>query len=137
MQGPKGDPGVQGPKGDPGLDGLGVDDLEMEYDGFRTFVFRWSAGERKVERSFSVPTMIDRGVWSEGTYEAGDVVSYGGSMFVAKLTTDKKPETDDWRMCVKRGRDGRNGKDGKDGPAGPQGPRGHDLTQLGPDGRKW
>jgi hypothetical protein len=52
------------------------------------------------------------------TYEAGDIVTLGGSMWIAKERTFAKPDehTDGartWTLCVKRGREGRPGKDGK------------------------
>jgi chromatin segregation and condensation protein Rec8/ScpA/Scc1 (kleisin family) len=61
------------------------------------------------------PTMQYRDVWSaDTTYQAGDVVSYGGSMWIAKsVSTAVRPNsggTDLWRLCVK------HGKDGKDAP---------------------
>jgi polyribonucleotide nucleotidyltransferase len=58
--------------------------------------------------------LIDRGVWKAGQFETGDVVSQGGSLWIAQRTTDKQPGHDnsDWRLSVKRGRDGKDGKPG-------------------------
>lgn len=68
-----------------------------------------------------LPVMLDRGVYKQGmSAQAGDCVSFGGSLWVAQRDTDAKPGTDDsgWRLAVKKGRDGRDGTDGKDGRDG-------------------
>jgi chitodextrinase len=110
----------------------------MDYDGRRKFTLQWSNGERNIEKSFIFPIPIYCGVWESGkVYEQHDVVTYAGSAFEAKCKTTKKPETDEWQLMVKRGLAGSNGRDGKPGEPGPPGPNGRDLTQLGPDGKKW
>jgi integrin beta 3 len=124
--GEKGDPGPMGEKGDPGpmgekgasgqdgIDGLGFDDLRLEYDGERGLRLVFERGEEVREHRFTVPALIDRGVWKAGQFETGDVVSQGGSLWIAQRTTDKQPGHDnsDWRLSVKRGRDGKDGKPG-------------------------
>lgn len=115
VQGEKGIDGLNGKDGRDGIDGkdgLGVSDLDVAYDGERTFTFRWSNGERKEERAFVVPMVIDRGVFkAETQYRKGDAVTFGGSIFIAQRDTDARPETsDDWRLGVKRGRDGKDGR---------------------------
>lgn len=127
-----GKPGLDGKDGAPGLngkDGLGFDDIQVEHDGERGFKFIFIRGDQRKEfGSFIVPSMIYRGVWTEGDYREGDVVTWAGSMFVAIGDTKTKPETKDsaWRLAVKRGKDGVNGKDGKPGDRGAEGPRGRD-----------
>ena len=63
------------------------------------------------EKSFHIPSTIDKGVYSENkTYEQGDGVTYGGSYWIAQQETKSKPGTDNtFRLAVKAGR---NGKDG-------------------------
>lgn len=99
---------VVGKDGGDGLPGLGFDDLEITYDGRRTFGFRLARGERVKEYPFKVPLMLDAGVFRDGeTYEQGDCVSLGGSMWLAQKDTTEKPGTGDgWRMGIKRGRNG-------------------------------
>jgi hypothetical protein len=57
---------------------------------------------------------IDRGVWREGMYQTGDVVTWGGSSFVAQRETTEKPDplnaNTGWRLIAKRGRDGDRSK---------------------------
>jgi Collagen triple helix repeat (20 copies) len=138
VPGAAGKDGAPGKDGQNGQDGLGVKDFEVIYDGRRKFTLRWVNGERVAETSFALPIPIYCGVWETGkTYEANDSVTHGGNTFIARCATEKRPLTDDWRLWVKRGGDGANGKDGKQGPPGPSGRAGMDLTQIGPDGRKW
>ncbi len=139
--GPRGEAGcdgVNGINGKDGTDGAGFDDWKIEYDGIRTLTFQCGSGERVKTQTVVLPILIDRGVWQQQTYVPGDVVTRSGSIYIAQVDTETRPgESKDWRLAVKHGRDGKDGKDGKDGPPGPEGPRGKDLTQLGPDGRKW
>lgn len=79
----------------------------------------------EVVKRFRVPGLVDRGVYKAGeTYQRGDAVSWGGSLFIAQTATTAQPETADWRLAVKRGRDGREGKQGPQGPQGAQGEKG-------------
>lgn len=137
--GPPGPAGTPGKDGVPGKDGLGVGDLDVAYDGERSFTLRWTAGDRVVERSFTVPVVLDRGVFTAGkSYVPGDAVSYQGSVWIAQGETGDQPgTTKSWRLAVKHGRDGRNGKDGDRGPEGPAGRNGLDLTQVDDGGKKW
>jgi integrin beta 3 len=123
-----------------GVDGMGFDDLDVLYDGERTFTFRLQRRDRVKEKSFKVPMLLERGVFSVGkNYEQGDVVSWGGAGWVALADTSSKPGegSPDWRLFVKKGRDGKDGKDGEKGDKGDPGRPGRDLTQMGSDGSKW
>jgi len=100
--------GRDGKDGAPGADGVGFDDLTFEYDGERTITLKFVKGEQVKDFSVKVPMMIYRGIFSESKeYEAGDCVTWGGSVWVAQRKTTAKPETnDDWKLAVKRGKDG-------------------------------
>lgn len=121
----------------------GIDDIALELgaDG-RTLgvAIRYTDG-RVVQKSVRVPAMIDRGIWKDGPFDAGDVTTWDGSQWTAQRTTlpGEKPGDDSgaWRLCVKRGRDGRDGLKGEKGERGAEGRAGKDLTQLGADGAKW
>jgi hypothetical protein len=127
--GQPGVPGRWGEKGADGLDGLGFDDFDVQHDGERGFTFVISRGERKKTFGpFSVPMPIYRGVFEDGkTYHAQDEVTFGGHVWLAKMTTTAKPDehTPDgkraWLLVVRRGRDGKAGPEGKPGPQGPRG----------------
>jgi len=135
--GPKGDvgePGAQGylgergEKGDPGRDGRDASDLTILFkhideqiavaiatvfkaasitspDSGRTLVAEF--GDKAHEIKTGIP--LDRGVWKDsGIYVAGDSVSHGNSLFIAKTQTTTKPPSDDWRLSVRAGRDGKD-----------------------------
>jgi len=77
----------------------------------RTFVFSalTTSGASFVQE---VPTalVIYRDVFVSGrTYDEGDAVTWGGSTWIARKTTDTTPgDGNDWRLAVKRGRDGKD-----------------------------
>lgn len=91
----------------------GVAALEVRQDEAdpRAFVaeFRLS-GLAPITRSISVPVMIYRGVWREGSHEPGDVVTWAGSSWHCEKVTEEKPggPGGEWRLMVKRGADGRD-----------------------------
>jgi integrin beta 3 len=141
-KGEKGDPGedgINGQDGINGVDGFGFDDLDMSYDGERTFALRFMQGDRCKAFHFRVPVLIYRGAWRAGDYERGDTVTYGGSLWHCNVTTAEKPDegVEAWTRAVRRGRDGKNGDKGDKGEPGVQGRAGRDLTQMAPDGSKW
>ncbi len=135
--GEKGERGIEGKQGligPAGRDGFGFDDMDVLYDGKRTFTLKWSKGEHVVTKSFRMPVTIDAGVWKEGIeYQAGDSVTFRGHIWVAQKDTSVQPDTSptDWRMQMRKPRDGRDGKsgdrgpEGKKGDQGPSGPRGY------------
>jgi hypothetical protein len=93
-------------------DGMGFDDLTMEYDGERTFKFVMIRGTDRREHTFTMPVILDRGVYSDGkAYAQGDFVTWAGSTWVAQTAdaTEKPGTGKQWRLAVKRGS---NGKDG-------------------------
>lgn len=100
---------IEGPRG---ADGLGFDDLEVIRDGERGFKFIFTRGDAVKEFAFTLPVVLDRGVYKDGTeYEAGDGVTSGGSFWIAQGATKDRPGTSDaWRLSVKKGRDGKDGE---------------------------
>lgn len=101
---------------------VGVASMSAEFKSDRELecVIELSDGTRRTTGK-SFPVMLDRGVYKQGMKaQAGDCVSFGGSLWVAQRDTDAKPGTDDsgWRLAVKKGRDGKDGTDGKDGRDG-------------------
>lgn len=110
IDGVRGMDGTNGSDGKNGADGFGFDDLELVFDGERELGFSFVKGERVRDFSIQLCSMIYRGVWREGTYQRGDTVTWGGSMFVADRETTDKPETADsgWKLATKRGRDGKS-----------------------------
>lgn len=123
VQGPPGLEGKQGIQGEqgigrdgqPGRDGFTFDDFEpiddeKEY-GFRLKQNGAVLGERRWAKPVANVADIYKGIWKEGEFTRGQLVTQGGSLFLAQRDTSDKPETSDaWKLIVKRGRDGRDFK---------------------------
>lgn len=141
LEGKSGSDGLDGKPGRDGVDGLGFDDLDLIYDGAKGFTFKWSRGDKVVERHFTVPVVTYRGTFKSGEeYTPGDMVTWGGSVWHCDEPTAAKPDSVDqksWTLAVKRGQNGKDGSDGQRGMDGKTGAPGRDLTQMGPDGSKW
>jgi hypothetical protein len=107
LAGNQGEKGKDGRDGVDGKDGLGFEDLKVDYDGERRFALQFLRGAEVKEFAFTLPLVLDRGVWREGHYEKGDAVTWGGSTWIAQRDTDAKPDAADgsWRLSVKKGRD--------------------------------
>jgi integrin beta 3 len=119
--------GKDGKDGEPGPPGLGFEDLDAKLgpDG-RTLVLSLTRGDLTQSFELPLPTLVYRGVFSEkraGGYEAGDVVTWGGSAYVCTEPTKEKPETREgdaaWKLAVKRGRDGKDFAGPSERKAGP------------------
>lgn len=123
-RGEKGEPGEQGPQGIAGERGEKGD--------------RGDPGEQGPEGTpgiISAEALADvfKDVWREGEYDRGQIVQWGGSIWLSLEKTSAKPGdgTGGWKLIVKHGRDGKPGKDGapgiegKKGDRGDQGPRGY------------
>lgn len=137
--GKDGAPGEKGTDGRDGADGVGFDDMVVEHDGERTIALRFIRGEEIKEFAFSIPVVLDRGVYkADKEYSQGDAVTWGGSLWIAQTAAKGKPgESDGWRLAVKKGRDGRDGKDGDRGIPGIKGDPGRDLTHVMPNGERY
>lgn len=88
----------------------GLAEQSVEQKGERDFVLRSvdTAG-RVVEKVLSVPVMIYRGVWREGSYQKGDTCTWAGSLWHCDEPTSEKPGMGKgWRLAVKRGADGKD-----------------------------
>jgi hypothetical protein len=104
--------------GQDGRDGLGFDDLDLEYDGERTVTLKFAAGDRQKSWPIEFPVPLWKGYWRDGLLvKAGCAVSHGGHFWIAKRDTRAKPSydaRDDWALAVQKGRDGKDGRDGID-----------------------
>lgn len=93
--------------GKDGRDGLSPDDFEVKIDG-RILTFALRCGEHVVTRELKVPWPLDKGIYRSGSsYEQGDTVTFGGSVWIALKDTRESPPSDSWRLCVKKGKDGK------------------------------
>lgn len=74
-----------------------------------TITSQLSDGELETQ-TIAIPVVLDRGPYADGkSYEQGDAVTYGGSMWIAqKAAPTGRPGdegSDGWRLAVRRGRD--------------------------------
>jgi hypothetical protein len=88
---------------------VGHGNTRMEKTGPRTMrvVHTDCRGIETVDE-YKFPAMIYRGLWKEDeTYNAGDVVTRSGAMWHCnKDNPEGKPgDSEDWQLCVKKGRD--------------------------------
>jgi hypothetical protein len=107
-------PGPPGADGVNGQDGLGFDDLAIDFDGNRMLTLRFTRGDQTKTFAIELPFLKWQGTYRGTTaYRPGDVVTWAGSAWHAKEATMEPPGdgSKTWTLMVKRGRDGRDGKD--------------------------
>lgn len=103
--------------GKDGRDGVGFDDLEVEFDGVKTITFKLVRGDVTKQFDLTMPVVVDCGVFKDGhIYTPGDSVTWAGSYWIAQKETGAKPDSPEsgWRLAVKKGRDGKDGRNGID-----------------------
>lgn len=102
-----------------GRDGLSVESLEREYlPETHEIVERWTAAGRTKELRYPAGGIRPGGYWRDGTKAlAGQTWTHDGSMWIALKDTTSKPAPDssDWYLGARRGRDGERGPKGGDG----------------------
>lgn len=106
-----------GAPGRDGADGLGFDDMTLEFDGERAVTLKFTRGDVVKSFEFELPAVIDRGVFQDSApYAKCDGVTFGGSWWIARkdLPEGRPGTSPDWRLAVKKGRDGKDGRDGID-----------------------
>jgi len=96
------------PKPKDGRDGMSLNHFDAKLDG-RILALELRSGDRVVEKHIKIPFQKYCGVYRAGkSYEHGDNVTYGGSQWTAIRDTSTKPPSDDWQLCVQRGKDGKD-----------------------------
>jgi hypothetical protein len=110
--GTPGEDGIDGKDGIHGRDGVSIDGLRVEHVGGRKqkLIASKSDGSEQEVPFVMEGMLLDCGIHKTGdAYQLGDVVTRGGSYWVAKVATRGTPgESPDWRLVVKRGRDGKD-----------------------------
>lgn len=119
-----------------------IADVSLEQVGERTVAIEVRLASGKSSRKeVTFPVTIHRGIWKDGeTYARGDATTRDGSTWILMADQQKGKPGDDgsgWVLSTKRGRDGKDGQRGEKGERGAPGRPGKDLTQMGPDGKKW
>lgn len=97
----------------------GIAEVQIEQHNERTYGLTVRRSSGATEQTLArVPAMVYRGVFRDGeTYEQGDTVTWGGSLWHANEDTQIKPGTPgekSWSLAAKRGRDGTDGRNGID-----------------------
>lgn len=89
-------------------DAIEIKDFDIQLgDDMRTVTV--SLGD--ISKQIKLNSILDKGVFKMGsTYQAGDAVTYGGSLWIAQKDNNGASvpnDSDEWRLAVKRGRDGK------------------------------
>jgi hypothetical protein len=88
----------------------GVSSIELEQLDEKTLAIKskMTGGTDHITK-FSIPVMVYKKVWAQGTYTKGDTVTWGGSLWHCNETTESKPgDSAEWTLAAKRGRDGKD-----------------------------
>ena len=89
----------------------GIAEIDVKLDNARQVsVAQTDSRGLKTEKTFSIPSMVYRGVWRDGdSYEKGDTVTWAGSLWHCDENTNEKPGTVKdskcWTLAAKKGRD--------------------------------
>lgn len=93
------------------VDGISAVDVANDDERMFTVTVTRASGACET-KTFGIPVMIYRGVFkSEGIYQPGDTVTWGGSLWHCDETTADKPGelgSKGWTLATKRGRDGKD-----------------------------
>jgi len=97
--------------GAPGRDGMTLEgfDAKIMEDG-RTVVISLRSGDLVVTKDLRLSIPIWRGVYKSGRFEKDDIVTWGGSGWIALQDTEESPggESKHWRLSIKKGSNGRD-----------------------------
>lgn len=98
---------VHGKDGADGKDGetFTLDDFDIEAVDERVICLKFTKGDTCHSFELEFPVPVYRGVWREGEYQRGDMVTWGGDLWHAEKATAEKPATADWKLAVRKGRD--------------------------------
>lgn len=106
--------GAKGLDGKDGRDGFSLEAFDIQHMGDgRTLELSFDAQGIRHTYELQFPVAIYRGVYTAGeTYQFGDMVTWGGSLWHAEKETSAKPDSPDgdWKLAVKKGRDGKDAK---------------------------
>lgn len=94
------------------VDGIATIDVQDVGERSFTLAISRSSGAQHA-KTFNLPMPVYRGVFAAGRfYEAGDMVTWAGSLWHCNATTDQKPgderDAQHWTLAAKRGRDGKD-----------------------------
>ena len=102
---------VVGKDGDPGKDAetFTLDDFDIEQIDERSFRFKFTHGGECHSFDFAFPVPLYRDTYAAGkTYQSGDMVTWGGSLWHCDKPTAETPGGGGWTLAVKKGRPGKD-----------------------------
>lgn len=101
-----------------GKDGVGLESFEAEYlADSHEIVIRAGIGDRVREARYSAGGIRLGGYWREGVKaQSGEAYSHKGSLWIARRETASapNPESRDWVLAARHGKDGERGPKGAD-----------------------
>ena len=92
------------------LDSMTTMSIDLEPDKTFKLSVRMATG-KLIENNFQIPFPEHMGIWEEGEYQKGNIVTKGSSMWLAQEDTDGEPPGNGWQQILSAPR-------GKQGPAG-------------------
>ena len=109
------------------LDSMTEMSIDLQDDRTFKLSVRMATG-KLIEDTFAIPYPEHKGIWEEGAYLKGDIVTKGSSMWLALEDTDGQPPGNGWQQILSAPR-GPKGADGKSlvGPQGKPGRNGADA----------
>jgi len=109
------------------LDAMSTMTIDLLEDRRFKLSVRMSSGEL-IDDTFDIPYPDHKGIWEEGSYLKGDIVTKGSSMWLAQNDTDGQPPGNGWQQILSAPR-GKQGPAGKsiEGPQGKPGRNGMDA----------
>ena len=91
------------------LDAMNTLSVDLQEDRTFKLSVETSAGN-VIENNFHIPFPQHKGIWEEGEYSKGDIVTKGHSMFHCIEDTSGRPPGNGWQqiLTAQRGRDGKS-----------------------------
>ncbi len=110
------------------LDAMSTMSIDLMEDRRFKLSVRMSSGEL-IDDTFDIPYPEHKGIWAEGEYKKGDIVTKGSSMWLAQEDTAGQPPGNGWQQILTAPR-GKQGPAGKSivGPQGKPGRNGMDAV---------
>ena len=107
--------GKDGAPGKDGTDGIGVESLEVSFDG-ENIVHEYKSATRTVTQKFPIQVMKHIGFWREGmSAKSGNTATDNGSLWLCLKDTAERPSynSENWILAARAGRNGQDKTEAK------------------------
>ncbi len=110
------------------LDSMDSLSIDLQEDKSYKLSVRMATG-KEIESVFKIPFPEHKGIWQDGSYAKGEIVTKGHSLWMAIEDTDGEPPGNGWQQILTAPR-GKTGPPGKSiiGPQGKPGRNGRDAV---------